>query len=271
MLLKINKVSVNALRNILFIVLFSSKTGSSERSISFRSHQLFTLPKTPIANCIHRLVSHYSCNSPQIRSEKQDNQLQRENKRLTGQVQGLFHIKDWAPTRPNSVNKYFSILPFFCLVELENCEKVLVNFPAMNDKLRALNEKVTCAGPVGFFRTPAASQTSQLANMLSMELPQYACSYRLKQWTRASRFSPESYVDCEALLSSPVFDIFRSSYHNFDKKPLEDGETFASSIAQWTDMEEITRSTGNQLNSVYSAQRLRSCLLSCYNSSSLLD
>ena len=25
---------------------------------------------------------------------KQDNQLQRENKRLTGQVQGLFHIKD---------------------------------------------------------------------------------------------------------------------------------------------------------------------------------
>ena len=54
------------------------------------------------------------------------------------------------------------------------------------------------------------------------------CSYRLNQWTRTSRFSPERYVDCEALLSSPGFDIFRSSYQNFDKKPLEERQNFAS-------------------------------------------
>ena len=47
---------------------------------------------------------------------------------------------------------------------------------SMNDELRALNEKVTCAWRDGFFRTgsrqPVQPYTRQLANTFSVELPQ---------------------------------------------------------------------------------------------------
>ena len=94
------------------------------------------------------------------------------------------------------------------------------------------------------------------------------CCYRLNQWTRASRFSPERYVDCEALLSSPVFDIFRSSYHNFDKKPLEGGQNFASfcQLIEHNKLELVLLYEAKVLRNEYLFSKLRIFVRSIINS-----